>query len=374
MKKTVVTGILAAALLLSAVPGAGAALTETPLTRGEFITCLYQADLDRQESGKGATDPPPCDVMGEMTAVYLRYADVSLDSELAVPAAWASFCGIAAYWDNKDINFAPERKITREEAALMLLRYAQSLGYAPHCWRQEVLPEDAGEISPWAAGATYWALENGIFSRSGSGDAQARALVTHSDLEGALVSLEESLVDEPINRGYFAYLIYQAFNEYYDEILEHWERLSESQSEHSAIQAFALSTSVETESEEEEIVGPPMEGGIPLPTDATDQYFPATSYVGRYAEPYILLFEPSKVLTVGDASVLLWELARWISLSDVDSGQPVPDDSLERMTTAMEWASKRGLIPTNCTVDTELFPEEGQQIVSRLLQQVRKEI
>ena len=65
MRKTVVTGILAAALLLSAVPGAGAALTETPLTRGEFITCLYQADLDRQESGKvERAGPEPESVVG----------------------------------------------------------------------------------------------------------------------------------------------------------------------------------------------------------------------------------------------------------------------------------------------------------------------
>ena len=369
MKKTVVTGILAAALLLSAVPGAGAALTETPLTRGEFITCLYQADLDRQESGKGATDPPPCDVMGEMTAVYLRYADVSLDSELAVPAAWASFCGIAAYWDNKDINFAPERKITREEAALMLLRYAQSLGYAPHCWRQEVLPEDAGEISPWAAGATYWALENGIFSRSGSGDAQARALVTHSDLEGALVSLEESLVDEPINRGYFAHLILLEYDKNRLEIDEHIQEIEAEE------QRKREADDERTEVEDGGIIldGPPVYPGILPPQDVTNQYSHAARMMASLSS-YESCYEAERAVTLGEGATSLWLYARHVGIEEKDVLIPDLDQCGWVMEEGIDWAIDCGLISSNDDLNRKLSLTDGQALVDGLFQLILQEI
>jgi uncharacterized repeat protein (TIGR02543 family) len=115
-----------------------------PLTRAMFVTILYRS-VDSPDIAGGSpvfTDTPD--------GAYYRDA-----------VAWAAEHGIVLGVGGN--RFAPDREITREEAATILLRFARHLGKGPEgAWAARLDFADAGDISDWAVEGAMWCADNGI--------------------------------------------------------------------------------------------------------------------------------------------------------------------------------------------------------------------
>ena len=95
------------------------------------------------------------------------FFDVGRDDDGSTAISWAQEMGVTQGTGNG--CFSPHRPITREEAALMLCRYAEYLG------RDTFLPDgvftcnDGMESSPWAGDALYWAADCGLIEWTDGG-------------------------------------------------------------------------------------------------------------------------------------------------------------------------------------------------------------
>lgn len=119
---------------------------DAPLTRGMLIQVLYQ------HAGKPAAG-------GSRS-----FTDVPDGSWCSGAVAWAAESGIASGYG--DGRFGPNDRITREQAAAILWRYAGSpapSGTGP-------VFRDAEQVGAYAREAVKWAAENGIVQGYGSGD------------------------------------------------------------------------------------------------------------------------------------------------------------------------------------------------------------
>ena len=125
------------ALLLLTLLLPAAAAAQSPVTRAQFVAALWTCS--------GAV---PYDANGP-------FSDVNPNSPGATAVAWAYDLGIVR--GTGGTLFVPDRPITREEAAVLLRRYAVHLG------RDTFLPSgvaacnDFEGISPWADDSLYWA-------------------------------------------------------------------------------------------------------------------------------------------------------------------------------------------------------------------------
>lgn len=90
----------------------------------------------------------------------LPYTDVSDDDALR----WATEAKIASGYDNG--KFEPNRKITREQLAAILYRYAAYKGYDVSVGADTNILSfaDALDITPYAIPAIQWAYGSGVFS------------------------------------------------------------------------------------------------------------------------------------------------------------------------------------------------------------------
>ena len=74
--------------------------------------------------------------------------------------AWAAENGIVDGMD--DEHFAPNDKLTREQAMTMLMRYAKYKGMDVSATVDLAKFTDAGSISSWADAAVHWAVAIGL--------------------------------------------------------------------------------------------------------------------------------------------------------------------------------------------------------------------
>ena len=132
------------ALLLLTLLLPAAAAAQSPVTRVQFVAALWTCS--------GAV---PYDANGP-------FSDVNPNSPGATAVAWAYDLGIVR--GTGGTLFVPDRPITREEAAVLLRRYAVHLG------RDTFLPSgvaacnDFEGISPWADDSLYWAAGIGLLA------------------------------------------------------------------------------------------------------------------------------------------------------------------------------------------------------------------
>ena len=133
--------------------GAGKFNPGTPLTRGMMVTILYNLE------GK-----PP------VTSSF-TFADVPAGQYYADAVAWTAANKIAeGYGDN---TFGPDDKITREQFATILWRYADG----PEVTGSLDAYSDASDVNDWATIAMVWAVQNGIVqSTDGKLDPQGNVL------------------------------------------------------------------------------------------------------------------------------------------------------------------------------------------------------
>ena len=115
------------------------AYPEAPLTRGRLAALLWQAAGSPAAEGTGFSD-----VLGiEWFLPALRWARES---------GAASGTGAGA--------FEAARPVTRQEAAVLLLRTAEILGLGPG--QTGTPPEDEAQIEPWALEAVRWVCSTGL--------------------------------------------------------------------------------------------------------------------------------------------------------------------------------------------------------------------
>lgn len=113
---------------------------EGAMTRGMLVTVLYRLE-------------------GEPSAGSAAFSDVPADSWFAKAVAWASESGVVnGVGDGK---FAPDDRITREQLATMLQRYAAYLSLSGESGTLDGFA-DADRVSDWAREAMQFAVANGI--------------------------------------------------------------------------------------------------------------------------------------------------------------------------------------------------------------------
>lgn len=110
-----------------------------PLTRGRLAALLWQAAGSPEAENAGFSD--------------------ALGIEWFLPALrWARESGAAS--GTGEGAFEAARPVTRQEAAVLLLRTAELLGM--EAGRMGTLPEDEEQIGPWAREAVQWACAAGL--------------------------------------------------------------------------------------------------------------------------------------------------------------------------------------------------------------------
>ncbi len=188
MKKTRKILSVALALLMTMVLCMPALADDTApddglATRGDIVKWLY---LDFARRGD------------DSTAVF---TDIPADSDVAAAAAWAAAQGIAkGYGDGR---FGPDDLVTREQAATMLYRLAQTRDQGFHgMWYFLLDAPDAGEISDWADEAMHWVVANGIITKRDDGLLAPKDYVGVNELPVWMKQINETLVTSLENGGY----------------------------------------------------------------------------------------------------------------------------------------------------------------------------
>lgn len=123
------------------------------VTRAMFATMLYR-------------------LAGSPEAAGESFPDVPEGAWYAEEAAWARAAGVVTgvETDAGESLFAGDRPITREEAALMLMRFAEASGCDVSA-RADLAQAFPGEqASPWASDAASWAVACGIVTGKTGGE------------------------------------------------------------------------------------------------------------------------------------------------------------------------------------------------------------
>lgn len=161
LMKSVLLLPLALVLLVCTAQAAGPAVS-----RSDFLDALWQYAGSLPHSAGGV------------------FFDVGRDDNGSTAISWAQEMGVTQGTGNG--CFSPRRPITREEAALMLRRYAEYLG------RDTFLPDglltcnDGAEASPWAGDALYWAADRGLIDWTSEGQLDPQGTLTPEQLEHIL--------------------------------------------------------------------------------------------------------------------------------------------------------------------------------------------
>ncbi len=152
LNQKALTGLLALTLAGSlAVPAAAADAEPTDLlTRGELLTMLYE------QEGKPAVN------------YAMDYSDVDGTRDDAEAIRWAADTGIAGGYG--DGRFGPDDPVTREQAAVILYRYAQShdQGFTG-AWAFRLPYTDAADIGEYAYEAVCWVTMEQVLGDTGDG-------------------------------------------------------------------------------------------------------------------------------------------------------------------------------------------------------------
>lgn len=119
------------------------------------------------------------------------YTDVANGMWYTDAVTWVSNNGIAEGYSNT--IFGPNDSVIREQAALMLYRYAQYKGYST-AYSSSILNQftDRGNVSVYAVTAMKWAVSNGIMSGTSSTTLSPKSTITRAQLATMLKALVEN--------------------------------------------------------------------------------------------------------------------------------------------------------------------------------------
>ncbi len=156
-----------------------------PMTRAQFAQVVFNMAGGVQKDF-GATYPTP-------------FEDVASDAWYAQAVAWAAEAGIVK--GTSDTTFDPEGKISREQIATMLYRYAEVAGMDTTVEDAEAALAafvDGDQVSDWAAAAMAWAVESGYMNGKGANDLQPQATATRAEIAALSVRVQPETLTEPI--------------------------------------------------------------------------------------------------------------------------------------------------------------------------------
>lgn len=185
---------LCACLLLAGAAGAAdPAAAGTEVSRGAFVDALYDAHV-----AHGGTP-----VVSEGNAAPFR--DVGSWSPYFEALCWAKASGIAGGYAGG--AFRPAAPVSRQQAAVMLYRYAQVTDLeAPEVSGQELAAYQDGEMVPaWSREAVAWAVDSGLWYSGSAVELKLAEPVTEEELTvllerlytGGMAPAADSLTSAP---------------------------------------------------------------------------------------------------------------------------------------------------------------------------------
>ena len=125
------------------------------------------------------------------------FSDVPATAWYAKPVAWAASQGIVA--GRGDGRFDPKAPISRQEMAVMLLRFAQAV--RPELVTDENIIErtftDMEQVSPYAEAAVWFCAHRGFFTGDAAGRCQPKKTATRAEAAQVLMVLEWQIVPAP---------------------------------------------------------------------------------------------------------------------------------------------------------------------------------
>ena len=147
---------------------------EAEMTRAQFAQVLYNMAGEPEWNG---------DNIG---AYPTQFSDVDGLAWYAKAVSWATEAGIVN--GTSETTFDPEGKISREQIATMLWRYAGNGATAD----QAVLDAfvDGDEVSEWAADEMAWAVEHGYMNGRGNNDLQPQGTATRAEIAALAVRVQ----------------------------------------------------------------------------------------------------------------------------------------------------------------------------------------
>ena len=139
---------------------------DVPMNRAMLVTVLHRLESTPAASG-GSFD------------------DVPSDSYYATAAAWAAGKGIVT---GDDSGFSGDRSVTREEMAVMLYRYVQTINGNKGTLGSYSGMGGANDVSGWASEAMRWAVGSGIIGGDNSGNLNPGSTATRGEVSQMLMN------------------------------------------------------------------------------------------------------------------------------------------------------------------------------------------
>ena len=146
---------------------------EAEMTRAQFAQVLYNMANEPEAGVEPGTYPT-------------QFSDVESTAWYAKAVSWAVEAGVVN--GVSDTEFEPEGKITREQIATMLYRYASNGAEAD----LSVLDQfaDAESVSDWAETAMAWAVEEGHMNGRGGDGLQPQGNATRAEVAALSVRVQ----------------------------------------------------------------------------------------------------------------------------------------------------------------------------------------
>ena len=134
-------------------------------------------------------------VLGRMHGVHedfiapLSFIDVQEADWFAPYVTWASLSGIVTGYE--DGTFAPNKEITREQMALILIRYCEAYDCRLEEREYETPFTDEGSISPWALDAVLKSRRCGLINGRDDGSFDPSGTATRAEMCAVMARLME---------------------------------------------------------------------------------------------------------------------------------------------------------------------------------------
>ena len=144
------------------------------MTRAMLVTVLYR--LEGEPAGTGSSS----------------FSDVSSGSYYEKAVAWAAANGIVTGTDST--SFSPDAKVTREQLAAILYRYAQYKKLDTDAGAKLDSFSDAGNVSGYASEALSWAVSEGLINGA-SGRLMPKGDATRAQVAAILHRFVENVMD-----------------------------------------------------------------------------------------------------------------------------------------------------------------------------------
>ena len=144
------------------------------LTRGMFVTMLYRMEGKPEATGNTS------------------FTDVPANMYYAPAIAWASANGVV--YGTSETAFSPEGKITREQMAAMMRRYASFKKLDTSAKADITTFADASAVSAWATGDMQWAVASGLLYGNNHNQLQPTANATRAQAAAILQRFATKIV------------------------------------------------------------------------------------------------------------------------------------------------------------------------------------